>query len=1121
MPSYMPRYMQLMLEGILVKHTIIILLLVAFLFSAFLSVIALSNNSVSLAEDDPQIEAATHDEESHADTAVENEQVEAEEKADSEEATNENQNVADEGKYESVAEDGSDETAQSESDYASTEDDAEDILSLERNVGIAPTVSNIPNGYTVIDMHSGANFADILRDNTGDLVLVLHADFTWSSTLTISGTRRIIIASAGTNLTTHATSSRVFTINTGAGNSNRHIAVTGGATLTLSNVALNGGDWSGGMINRGGVRVTNGTLNMENGSIIHWCRWSNGGGVEVFSNGRLNMNGGLIANNRATNGAGVYFHGAGSVFTMRDGTIENNTATNGGGVFVEAAGTFNMQGGTIRNNTAADGGGAQITGAGSVFNMSGGAIRNNTATNGGGVFIQTAGTFNMNNDTIRDNTATNGGGVFIQTAGTFNMNGGRIRSNSATLGGGVHVTDTNSTFRMRGGLIDVNVNVVEGGGVWAVDNARFIMEAGGTTAAPTSGRIADNNATGNDGRAGGGGVMVIDRATFEMSAGVIERNTAVVRGGGINVRAASVTISNGTIRNNEVTNGNGGAIHLTINSNVTMTGGEITNNTASNQGGGVFIWSNSTFTMRDGVISNNAANIGAGVGIASGTTFEMENGTIRNNTAETIGGGVEINGGDFTMHNGEISGNEAPRGGGGVHARPDSVIVMHDGKIINNTVSGAVGRLFAGGGIAVEATSLTINGGNISGNSAIGNGGGIHVWRPSSENTCNINGGTISGNIANNGGGLYAQLNNNWTQHLTVAEEVIFTDNVARNGLRVDNELAQTYRESINPGTVSVAGVPIIAPIIDNPADFALFTTQHAFTNYDINADGETVFWRVEHRVGEGDGEVSAVVGQNRFDVPNNAFVSDNAVLTFIADPENRFIDWQISTRPVEGDSAFIDQGRNYNNIMQHTLTAHMQATANFRLRPTIASLTVSKEVTGEFGNLTMDFDFTIYLTDINGNPLPAGTEFNYVGGIISDSNAIAPSDGTLELDSEGSAEFQLRHGQSITIIDLPYDAKVRVVETRDLNYVTSFSDSEDADSSIDDNDTTLLIMTEDRTISFVNYRFVPPPTGLNFGDIGAIWLLALLSISAIVIVYVMKRILFTKKHLFGCIEKR
>lgn len=97
-------------------------------------------------------------------------------------------------------------------------------------------------------------------------------------------------------------------------------------------------------------------------------------------------------------------------------------------------------------------------------------------------------------------------------------------------------------------------------------------------------------------------------------------------------------------------------------------------------------------------------------------------------------------------------------------------------------------------------------------------------------------------------------------------------------------------------------------------------------------------------------------------------------------------------------------------------------------------SLTVSKEMTGTGADLTQDFTFTITCTD-NNAPL-TGT-YAYTGGVLPEyaESVTAPEDGSLELDSNGSATITLEHGQSITIQGLPRTATYTVIEGQATNY--------------------------------------------------------------------------------------
>ena len=131
------------------------------------------------------------------------------------------------------------------------------------------------------------------------------------------------------------------------------------------------------------------------------------------------------------------------------------------------------------------------------------------------------------------------------------------------------------------------------------------------------------------------------------------------------------------------------------------------------------------------------------------------------------------------------------------------------------------------------------------------------------------------------------------------------------------------------------------------------------------------------------------------------------------------------------------------------------------------------------------------------GKPLVLTDPLSYIGGILPDSGATAPSDDTLELDTNGKTTFTLRHGQSITILDVPADAKIQIEEAADENYTTTFLDSERTKYE-EGNDTGVRDMTEDsRSFHFVNERRIPVPTGIDPSNTFIILLLPILVILA------------------------
>lgn len=180
-----------------------------------------------------------------------------------------------------------------------------------------------------------------------------------------------------------------------------------------------------------------------------------------------------------------------------------------------------------------------------------------------------------------------------------------------------------------------------------------------------------------------------------------------------------------------------------------------------------------TIVLKSGSIlqNNNATQFGSGIFANNGVKITMEDGAIiRNNSNENyeLGGGILIgNGSTFTMNGGEISGNSA-NGGGGV-AVIGASMVMNGGIISNNSTYRTSGQGSYGAGVYVAdyanasggdtlfnptPASFEMNGGTISGNTALDYGGGVLTFPQRGKKvTININGGTISGNQVTEGSG--------------------------------------------------------------------------------------------------------------------------------------------------------------------------------------------------------------------------------------------------------------------------------------------------------------------------------------------------------------------------------
>jgi hypothetical protein len=166
----------------------------------------------------------------------------------------------------------------------------------------------------------------------------------------------------------------------------------------------------------------------------------------------------------------------------------------------------------------------------------------------------------------------------------------------------------------------------------------------------------------------------------------------------------------------------------------------------------------SLFTVADGVtliLDNNItlkgkdANNASLVQVNTGGILEMNGGAkITGNSLNYTGGGVFVLGGTFTMNGGEISGNTASAPnyiaqGGGVYMLGNGTFTMNGGEISSNTA-----RL--GGGVTIMDGTFIMNDGKISGNTFTttintsgATGGGVYT----NNGTFTMNGGEISGNI--------------------------------------------------------------------------------------------------------------------------------------------------------------------------------------------------------------------------------------------------------------------------------------------------------------------------------------------------------------------------------------
>lgn len=577
------------------------------------------------------------------------------------------------------------------------------------------------------------------------------------------------------------------------------------------------------------------------------------------------------------------------------------------------------------------GGGVLIDGKRGTLTLKAGATIQNCTSSafGGGVHVN-RGALSIEGGTIKANTTTKsdttrGGGGVYATGGTVTLSSGSVENNNARNGGGLNL-DGSSTFTMTGGVITGNSNTSNyGAGVTVGGGSSFTMSG--------SALIEKNTDTG----AGGGGVMVYKGdSVFTMESGTIRANTAVTRGGGVCVYGnASFVMNGGVIGGEDPSDANtaesGGGVNLYSDwmgndPSFTMTGSSLIKNNTADQGGGVSRYNTATATLKmydNATITENFAEVGGGMYLGGGsiTYFDMYgSSSVHHNTATRSGGGIDSISTEFTMHDtSSVHHNTAGGWEGGVAHWSNDLMIMNDSSSVhdNETTS-------SGGGIAVtNRAGLVMNDqATVVDNTAGENGGGIFTEysaaTPANPTSLTMNGGTVARNTAlgseKGGGGIFFDGQANKTVTLFISGDSVIIDNSAPNGHGGGIYSNEPYwgQMVIGPDTVfdrntaSAAYIPPATVFADYPSiefssiSIAGLVPHHPLNNYDINFTGGTpaTTYKVTYH---GNGNDAGDPPATQFYVEGaEVTVSDEATLGLT---DHDFLGW--STDPLATDAEY------------------------------------------------------------------------------------------------------------------------------------------------------------------------------------------------------------------------
>ena len=186
------------------------------------------------------------------------------------------------------------------------------------------------------------------------------------------------------------------------------------------------------------------------------------------------------------------------------------------------------------------------------------------------------------------------------------------------------------------------------------------------------------------------------------------------------------------------------------------------------------------------------------------------------------------------------------------------------------------------------------------------------------------------------------------------------------------------------------------------------------------------------------------------------------------------------------GDSITFDGQSNYNKYATTVLTINEAENASITITntytPKVCDLTISKTVGGNMGDQSKEFAFTATLS---------GEDYTFDGVTYSINNGETQSAGP-----GTECTFNLKHGDSITFIDLPIGATFTVTETSysESGYVTTV-DGETRSSK------TITLAETNSGIAFVNRKDVTVDTGVLLDTLPYILILCVVAVGSVLLI--------------------
>lgn len=511
----------------------------------------------------------------------------------------------------------------------------------------------------------------------------------------------------------------------------------------------------------GQVQVTGGTVILDlNGKTLSTVNnsatavrplYAKGGELHVYDTSAGKT--GTVIGKQTSTGGTVYVHRDGTMH-IHGGTFKNNAASCSNGGVVNVVGRLTLHGGVIEGKKSTSGGAVYCNG---LFTMEGGTITGGESTGAGGTVYVAGGTFTLNDGTIEAGTAATSGGTIFAAAGTLNLNGGTVEY--GTVGSnkyGKAVYAGNCIVNIGSvnipGAISANVNIASGVTLGISGAPKIGYMSINAASAPTIGEMTD-----------GAQVHLAVTNTMDLAAANDQMQTYLDKGYFLPYTAGKVLTTDGasltvadfdcpccdaetvtwTVWNGTAENGK----HYYLTEDLELTAAiSIAANTSV------------TLDLRGKQIVTNASNTLLRAFMVRGNLNIVDSGI----TGKVISGATGANGGVFSVQdtgNLELFGGKyvarvAPSKGSVAYVLGN--MIVHDGVILDGSNAqnedalcstvyvkgnfsldgGAIKGATAGSGgsIYVEAGTLEITGGNISGGNIKEGGYGKEIYVSNATN---------------------------------------------------------------------------------------------------------------------------------------------------------------------------------------------------------------------------------------------------------------------------------------------------------------------------------------------------------------------------------------------------